>query len=261
MRTRFYISVAVAAITLTAAATFAQPPVSEEDTIAFLGMNGSPGESRKCLEVYVANSVEIAGLMARLEFDPSVLALVVDHIDTSFETVYLEYEIVGRGEDFTGTVIARSNDSGVFVVVFLPDIWGEARLAAGSGPIIRVYFDVLSTVPLGGSLVMPADGEYETNNFGTPEGGSIFPTLVGFDFNVVTLPYVPGDADNSEDVDLSDVNFLVNHLFLNGPVSSPRNSSDANGDCSINIADITYLVEYIFRSGAAPEIGCVECSY
>jgi hypothetical protein len=158
-------------------------------------------------------------------------------------------------------VIARSERPGVLVVNFVPDIGNQARIPAESGPIIRVYFDVLPTAPLGGSFLTPADSEIIINHFATPAGGLILPILVGADFDVVPLPYVPGDADGSGYIDLSDINFLINYLFFGGPASSIRNSSDGNGDCTVNVVDIAYLVEYIFESGESPEIGCVECDY
>lgn len=268
MNIRSFSLILVVAVALAGAFSpvVAQPPVSEEDTIAFLGMEGSPGEREKCLEIYVVNSIEVAGLQARFEFDPTVLtpAFVPYGGET---TADVEYELVGRGVDYSNSsnavIIVNSLDSGVLRIIFLgsfPMPW--PILPAGSGPIIKVYFDVLPTAPHGGSLLIPADsGGFVFNEFATPQAEMILPTLVGADFDVVPLPYVPGDVDGSGYVDMSDVYFLVNYLFFSGAASGIRNSSDNNGDCTVNVIDITYLVEYVFQSGEVPEIGCVECDY
>ena len=238
----------------------AQPPVSEEDTIAFLGMDGSPGEREKCLEIYVVNSIELAGIGSRFEFDSTVLVPVAVDTTGGGGSV-VKYELLGRGVGFVGSIVARSDRPGVLIVNFVPYFGNQARIPAGSGPIIKVYFDVLPTAPLGSSLFMPVDSEIIISSFATPAGGLILPTLVGADFDVVPLPYVPGDADGSGYVDMSDIYFLVNYLFFSGAASGIRNSSDNNGDCTVNVVDIIYLVEYVFQSGEVPEIGCVECNY
>lgn len=59
----------------------------------------------------------------------------------------------------------------------------------------------------------------------------------------------PGGA-----VDLSDLIFLVNYLFLGGvtPICPP--SANVNGDlgCSVDLSDLIYLVNYLFLGGPAP---------
>jgi hypothetical protein len=70
------------------------------------------------------------------------------------------------------------------------------------------------------------------------------------------LDYSSGDADADGHVDLRDVVFLINYIFLGGP--SPQPLSLADVDCSgrINIADAVYLIRYIFSGGLAPCAGC-----
>ena len=238
----------------------AQPPVSDEDTIAFLGMDGSPGEREKCLEIYVVNSVELAGIGSRFEFDSTVLAPVAVDTTVGGGSV-VKYELLGRVVGFVGSIVVRSDRPGALIVNFVPYFGNEARIPAGSGPIIKVYFDVLPTATFGSSFFTPADSEIIINSFATAQAEMILPTLVGTDFDVVPLPYVPGDVDGSGYVDMSDVYFLVNYLFFSGAVSGFRNSSDNNGDCTVSVVDIIYLVEYVFQSGEVPEIGCIECNY
>lgn len=64
------------------------------------------------------------------------------------------------------------------------------------------------------------------------------------------------DPNGDSVIDPSDVFYLVNYLFTNGPVpSGPAGkvgSGDANGDGVVDPSDIFYIVNYLFTSGPAP---------
>jgi subtilisin family serine protease len=66
--------------------------------------------------------------------------------------------------------------------------------------------------------------------------------------------FIPGDANNSGEVNGLDVIFLVNYLKGLGPAPDPYLAGDANGSCSVNGLDITYLVAYL-KGGNAPFAG------
>lgn len=68
---------------------------------------------------------------------------------------------------------------------------------------------------------------------------------------------IPGDADGSGTVGVTDAIFLINYIFIGGPAPSPLKVGDVNADCHINIADVVYLILYIFSGGSAPVEGCV----
>ncbi len=61
-----------------------------------------------------------------------------------------------------------------------------------------------------------------------------------------------GDANGDFVVDVGDIVYLVNFMFLGGwpPLSEPL--CDVNGDTRTNVGDIVYLVNYIFRGGLPP---------
>jgi hypothetical protein len=65
-----------------------------------------------------------------------------------------------------------------------------------------------------------------------------------------------GDVNEDEIIDIADVVFLINYLFIGGPVPNPLALGDPSGDCSIDIADVTYLINYLFNAGPEPEWGC-----
>jgi len=65
------------------------------------------------------------------------------------------------------------------------------------------------------------------------------------------LPYLRGDANGDENVDIGDVVYLMNYLFRSG--FSPVWPVDVNCDDLEDITDAVYLVNYLFKSG--PPLG------
>ncbi|HKS26160.1 MAG TPA: lamin tail domain-containing protein [Thermoanaerobaculia bacterium] len=69
--------------------------------------------------------------------------------------------------------------------------------------------------------------------------------------------YVPKqfDANGDHVIDPSDIFYLVNYLFLNGPAPAGQtgaDAGDANGDGTVDSADIFYLINYLYLHGPAP---------
>jgi hypothetical protein len=67
-----------------------------------------------------------------------------------------------------------------------------------------------------------------------------------------------GDVNlDGTDANVVDLNYLVNYIFRNGPISPCATESDVNASGGIaNIVDLNYIVNYIFRSGPLP-LGCI----
>ena len=61
------------------------------------------------------------------------------------------------------------------------------------------------------------------------------------------VDYDPGDA-----VDISDLVYLVDYMFNDGPPPPCRDEADINGDCVIDISDLVWLVDYMFTGGPPP---------
>ena len=66
--------------------------------------------------------------------------------------------------------------------------------------------------------------------------------------------YSRGDANGDGVIDIADVVYLINYLFIDGPAPDPLDAGDANCDGTVDIADVVYLINYLFIDGPPP--GC-----
>jgi hypothetical protein len=71
-------------------------------------------------------------------------------------------------------------------------------------------------------------------------------------FNCSSCCDTPGDATNNGTVNILDITFLINYLYMGGPEPECLDEGDANGNGTINILDITYLINYLYMGGPAP---------
>lgn len=69
-------------------------------------------------------------------------------------------------------------------------------------------------------------------------------------------PYLCGDADNSDAVDIDDIVYLIAYIFSGGPEPDPFESGDADCSGGVDIDDVVYLIAYIFSGGPEP---CADC--
>ncbi len=65
-----------------------------------------------------------------------------------------------------------------------------------------------------------------------------------------------GDNNPDEVLDLGDLVYLLNYLFVGGPPPNPLCKGDANCDSIIDLGDLVHLLNYLFKYGSAP---CFEC--
>jgi len=66
------------------------------------------------------------------------------------------------------------------------------------------------------------------------------------------VPWICGDSDSSNDVDIDDVVYVITYIFGGGPAPSPIASADADCSGEIDIDDVVYLIAFIFQSGNPP---------
>lgn len=68
----------------------------------------------------------------------------------------------------------------------------------------------------------------------------------------------PGDVNLDWSSDVSDLTYLINHLFLGGSAPAYCDCADVNCDAEVNLGDVTYYINYLFIGGA-PLQACAEC--
>jgi hypothetical protein len=61
-----------------------------------------------------------------------------------------------------------------------------------------------------------------------------------------------GDANADGIIDISDVVYLLNYLFIRGPEPIPLEAGDATCDGIVDASDIVYLENYLFIAGPLP---------
>jgi hypothetical protein len=59
------------------------------------------------------------------------------------------------------------------------------------------------------------------------------------------------DGDAGQNVDISDLIYLVEYMFGSGPAPDPFLSGDVNCDGTVDISDVIAMVDYMFGVGAA----------
>ncbi len=87
---------------------------------------------------------------------------------------------------------------------------------------------------------------------GQNTGGVSGDLTSGFLTTISRTSFVPGDADGSGDIDISDVVFLITYIFAEGAAPNPLQAGDADCSGGIDISDAVFLVIYIFGNGSAP---------
>jgi serine protease AprX len=64
--------------------------------------------------------------------------------------------------------------------------------------------------------------------------------------------YLTGDVTGDKLINVSDVIFLVNYLYKEGPAPTPLILGDVNCDDEIDLGDLVYLVSYLYQGGTQP---------
>jgi len=74
---------------------------------------------------------------------------------------------------------------------------------------------------------------------------------IGAQLEVVEyLPYICGDANGDEAVNVSDAVHIINYVFTEGVAPDPYESADVNCDGLVNVSDGVFIINYIFIDGS-----------
>jgi hypothetical protein len=169
------------------------------------------------------------------------------------------------GEDLNFYLLQK-NDEGYGAIFVLFDITFPITVAPIPIPdqtlLATLEYEAIPGAPTGSTPLLNRHRTYGSPNlisniFSAPPGKSpIEPTLI--DGSVMVLPartggfFVRGNSNSDLRLDISDAVFLLNSLFLGGPVPVCLDAADANDDGQVDITDPVYLLNYLFVSGTQP---------
>jgi hypothetical protein len=185
------------------------------------------------------------------------------------------------------TMLNDLNGDGIFETQAQPDSTAEATLDTTMVTITNVASEIIcandakitwkTNVPATSEVLYRSQGDsaYKSvsdttlttshsvivNNILTTDTYYYIPVSVDTSGNIASfleksfkLEYLVGDVNSDGFINVVDVVYLVNYLFINGPAPDPVESGDANCDHTINAADVVYLINYLYIDGPPP--GC-----
>ena len=65
-------------------------------------------------------------------------------------------------------------------------------------------------------------------------------------------PFICADVNETGNVSISDIVYLINYLFKFGPEPDPMYGADTNGDGKVSLSDVVWLINYLLKFGPAP---------
>jgi hypothetical protein len=69
--------------------------------------------------------------------------------------------------------------------------------------------------------------------------------------NLFTI-FLAGDANADAVVDIGDIVYLINYLFIDGSAPVPLEAGEVNLDGEVDTGDVVYLINFLFLDGPAP---------
>jgi len=129
--------------------------------------------------------------------------------------------------------------------------WGDGNISEWLGPYSQ-------EIPCTNSYKWIYPGEYEIKTRAKDNHNCIGNWSDTLLINI-SENFSCGDVDNSEDIDIDDVVYLINYIFNeeSGPVPQ-KCVGDVNGDGQVDIDDVVYLISYIFSMGPPPVEDCCD---
>jgi Zn-dependent M28 family amino/carboxypeptidase len=71
-----------------------------------------------------------------------------------------------------------------------------------------------------------------------------------------SIGYKIGDPNTDGVIDVADIVFILNYLFVNGPPPDPLATGDVNCDGEVMVDDLVFLINYLFAGGPPPPSSC-----
>ena len=200
-------------------------------------------------------------------------------IDQGLHCKYAQQECndcIKWGESFTLEVHAHDLDTDSMYYEWYCSPYGGGHFPNGQNTITTAQNYVVYTAPAKAEAESPA---LRSEPSGSKTEGGEGAKNQGEDFLKVTVIDVRGgsnftagylgiynagtscrcaDANGDSKVNVSDVVYLINYLFVPGspPPREPTEKADANNDGKVNASDAVYLINYLFVANSPPPECC-----
>jgi hypothetical protein len=213
--------------------------------VDFLEVSSASGSACEvtAVPIIVTNSQALLAYQIHLEFDPNILQ--VTDVDTSGTATGAAHPWrFGFGTPTLG---------GTVEIWCYIDSLRLRSIPVGRDTLVKIMFQVNQSASCATTLLdlKTVTGPPFWGNLLDYAGGNVYPTLVDGNF---TVRFKCGDANANGVVDVTDVLYLINYLFLvpPGPAPKPLAAGDVNCDGVINVSDVLYLINFLFLIPPGP---------
>jgi hypothetical protein len=164
---------------------------------------------------------------------------------------------------FVAVVVHATSDKQVEPKQVTLKAGSEIKTAAPNIPQVKSLSGSRQGYEMVTDVIDGFGGESESPNFKIPVNAGGQPSAIGISAStnyevkagfVYATSVKGGDANGDGVINIADVVYLLNYLFMGGLPPDPLEAGDANCDGLVNIADVVYLLNYLFTGGEPP--GC-----
>jgi Dockerin type I domain len=230
--------------------------------------------ARNTMEIWIENDETLQGMVLSFEFASYSGQIIWDTTYGNNAPVNGENDMIGaysrlnsNTHGFDDTYLTDSIEIGS---AFFPPMYIGLPVN-GLRRCITMQFEIPSGEPTGSFCVdnihippstfswlfdFGGGSGYPPDYFGCVNADYDNPDCPAVCFPVVNATYMCGDVNNDASVNISDVVYILNYIFYDGPYPVSMLSGDVNCNGRINMGDIGFLRDYLFSSGAAP---CQAC--
>jgi hypothetical protein len=211
-------------------------PQDNTDQFTIVSSSAHPGQVVS-VPVWLSNSTVAGGTTFKVVFDSSDLSVEgVDASQTRIEGWENITPVIKPGE--------------LFFFAF-PDWWNHLfpYIQLGEGTLIKVNFRINANVPPGTFLPITFQTEPNLGHYNayTDTTGLIFiqPSTVS---RWIFTDVIIGDVNSDGIVDVTDLVYLIDYLYMDDKPPSPVSLGDLTQDDEVNLGDVVALINFIYRS-------------
>jgi hypothetical protein len=216
------------------------PPVST-DTVKIITKPIYPGETEAMIEIWLKAKEEIQAFALPFEYSCT---------GPGFNLNSVEYGPDINGYAFFCSIDSSSSKAALGYFDLMPEV---QFIGPGDILLATLYFemqssDVTQYIQLDTTFVETSNRYIFTRwNAANSTTDAFLP---------VFIEYICGDANNDEEVNVSDAVWMLNYIFLGGPPPDPVHAAEINCDGDPNVSDVVWLLNYIFYPGAPGPCDC-----